>query len=234
MSMLRRGLYYLLIASLCGSGPALLLVWKYAVEPNWGTVEVVQAIKPIERGERLTNDRIRVAKIPRETLVDGALIRVNDALGRETVRPIRQNEQLTPEMVNSRHLQPGPGEWNMPLPSEWIFGKPPGSLLRGDSVSLLPIAKQAADKAEDKAATREEATRERLQELNIPYEAEAKLSGITVSYAKGTNNQEIVATEDRKKPAGAVNTVELIVTDEQKELIRQYGSQGYRFLIVYR
>jgi hypothetical protein len=55
-----------------------------------------------------------------------------------------------------------------------------------------------------------------------------------VSYSKGTNNQEIASTDDRKKPTGAVSTVELIVSEEQKELIRKYGSKGYKFLIVYQ
>ncbi|WP_171650818.1 hypothetical protein [Paenibacillus foliorum] len=55
-----------------------------------------------------------------------------------------------------------------------------------------------------------------------------------MSFAKGTNNQEIAASDDRKKPTGAVSTIELIVNDEQKELIRKYGTKGYRFLVVYR
>lgn len=163
-------------------------------------------------------------------LVDGALVRLTDAIGRETVRPIRAGEQLTPDMVNTRHLQPGQGEWNMPLPPEWIFGKLPGSLLRGDRVSLLLVTKETADKTE----LRGDPSRERLTEWNIPYEEETKLSGITVSYAKAANNQEIAASDERKKPSGAVASVELIVTDEQKELIRKYGSKGYRFLMVYR
>ncbi|UUZ90417.1 SAF domain-containing protein [Paenibacillus sp. P25] len=230
MSLLRKWMYYLLVIGLICTGPALLLLWKYKIEPNWGTVEVVQAVKPVQRGEVLTPDRIHIAKIPRGTLVDGAILRLSDALNRETVRAIRVNEQLTPDMVNARHLLPGPGEWNMPPPSEWIFGKPPGSLLRGDRVSLLLVTKENAEKAE----SRGEPSRDKLAEWNIPYEEEAKLKEITVSYAKGANNQEIAASEDRKKPNGAVNTVELIVTDEQKELIRKYGMKGYRFLIVYR
>ncbi|UUZ83442.1 SAF domain-containing protein [Paenibacillus sp. P26] len=109
MSLLRKWMYYLLVIGLICTGPALLLLWKYKIEPNWGTVEVVQAVKPVQRGEVLTPDRIHIAKIPRGTLVDGAILRLSDALNRETVRAIRVNEQLTPDMVNARHLLPGPG-----------------------------------------------------------------------------------------------------------------------------
>lgn len=120
----------------------------------------------------------------------------------------------------------------MSLPTEWIFGKPPGALLRGDRISLLLISKEEAKRLDERAS--ESVSRNSFDAPQIPYEEERKLQHIVVSYAKGTNNQEIAGGEDRKKPTGAVATVELIVSEEQKELIRRYGMKGYRFLIVYR
>jgi hypothetical protein len=220
----------MLIVLLCLSGPAILLFWKWYIEPNWGTVDAVIAVKTIERGSRLADTDVKLAKVRKETLVEGAVSKLAEALGAETTRTIRTNEQLTEDMLNTKHLTPGKGEWNMPLPSEWIFGKPPGSLLRGDRISLLLINKEDSDKADDKA----DYTKEGLERLHIPFEVEDRLQNMTVSYAKGTNNQEISPSEDRKKPSGTVSSIEIIATDEQKELIRSYGSKGYRFLIVYR
>ncbi|MDQ1911851.1 SAF domain-containing protein [Paenibacillus sp. GD4] len=224
--------YYLLIAGLCLSGPALLIAWTWWIEPNWGTVEVVRAVKNVERGERLSGQQLRLDKVRKDALVQGAVTKLTDAVDREVTRSIRIGEQLTPDMLNTKHLLPGKDEWNMSLPTEWIFGKPPGSLLRGDRISLLLISKEEAKRLDERAS--ESVSREQLDALQIPYEEERKLQHIVVSYAKGTNNQEIAGSEDRKKPTGAVATVELIVSEEQKELIRRYGMKGYRFLIVYR
>lgn len=231
MSFGYKCLYYLLVIGLCLSGPALLIVWKWGIEPAWGTVEVVVAARPVERGISLSEEDVKVVKIKKEQLVKGAKSGLSAVLQQETSRALRGNEQITDAMLNDGHLLPSPGEWNMPLPAEWIFGKPPGSLLRGDRVSLLLVEKEESRKAEGR--TDQELTREQLEQLNIFYEEEQLLREIVVSYAKGTNNQEIASTDDRKKPSGSVSTVELIVSEQQKELIRKYGSKGYRFLIVY-
>ncbi|WP_282939794.1 SAF domain-containing protein [Paenibacillus sp. RC67] len=225
-------MYYVLVIGLCLSGPALLIGWKWGVEPRWGTVEVLQASRTVERGGRLSEADLKTVKLKKELLVDGAIDKLPRALGQETTRVIRANEQITDAMLNTSHLLPGLGEWNMSLPAEWMFGKPPGSLLRGDRVSLLLVQKEEAKKAEDKSG--QELTREKLETLNIPFEEEKRLQEIVVSFVKGSNNQEIASTDDRKKTTGAVTTVELIVNEEQKELIRKYGTKGYRFLIVYR
>ncbi|MCS7461471.1 SAF domain-containing protein [Paenibacillus doosanensis] len=224
-------LYYVLVIGLCLSGPALLIGWKWGVEPRWGTVDVVQAARGIDRGARLSEADLKVVKVKKELLVSGAASRLSAVLHQETVREIRPNEQITDAMLNTAHLLPGPGEWNMPLPAEWTFGKPPGSLLRGDRISLLLIPKEEAKKAEEKSG--EEMTREKMEQLQIPFEEEQRLTDMVVSFAKGTNNQEISSSEDRKKTTGVVNTVEVIVTEQQKELIRKYGMQGYKFLIIY-
>ncbi|PZE20693.1 SAF domain-containing protein [Paenibacillus xerothermodurans] len=233
MNIWYRLLYYLLVVGLCLSGPALLIGWKWYIEPNWGSVEVLQAARAIERGSRLSQADLRLAKVKKEQLVSGALVDWTAALNQETTRAIRLNEQITDAMVNTEHLIPSPDEWNMPLPAEWMFGKPPGSLLRGDKVSLLLVKKEDGDRAAAQAGE-QEPSRELLQQLDIPFEEEKKLQEIVVSFAKGTNNQEVAASDDRKKPTGTVSTIELVVSNEQKELIRKYGSMGYTFLIVYR
>ncbi|MFE5323410.1 SAF domain-containing protein [Paenibacillus sp. NPDC056579] len=224
--------YYVLVVGLCLSGPALLIVWKWGIEPRWGTVDVIQAARTVDRGARLSEADLKTVKVKKELLVGGAVVRLSDALQQETTRAIRANEQITDAMLNTEHLLPAPGQWNMPLPAEWMFGKPPGSLLRGDRISLLLVQKEEAKKADDKSG--QELTREKLEQLNIPFEEEKKLQEMVVSYAKGTNNQEVSSSDDRKKTTGVVNTVEIIVNEEQKELIRKYGTKGYRFLIVYR
>jgi hypothetical protein len=228
-----RVLYYALVIGLCLSGPALLISWKWYIEPNWGTVEVLKAARPIERGVRLTEADLTIVKMKKDQLVGGAAVHLSSVLRQETARAIRMNEQITDAMLNTNHLIPSPDEWNMPLPAEWMFGKPPGSLLRGDRVSLLLVQKDETAKTADKGAA-QELTREKLEQLNIPFEEEKKLQEIVVSFAKGTNNQEVAASDDRKKPTGTVSTIELIVSNEQKELIRKYGTKGYRFLVAYR
>ncbi|MFD0681743.1 MULTISPECIES: SAF domain-containing protein [unclassified Paenibacillus] len=233
MSIGYRFLYYILVIGLCLSGPALLIGWKWMIEPNWGTVEVIQAARSIDRGVRLTEADLKMVKIKKDQLVDGAVVRIPSALKQETARAIRPNEQITDAMLNTSHLLPAPNEWNMPLPAEWVFGKPPGSLLRGDRISLLPVLKEDIKRAGEQTAE-QTLSKEKLIQLEVPFEEEKKLQEIVVSFAKGTNNQEIAASDDRKKPTGAVSTIELIVNDEQKELIRKYGTKGYRFLVVYR
>jgi hypothetical protein len=170
MSFGYKCLYYLLVIGLCLSGPALLIGWKWWVEPVWGTVDVVVAARSVERGASLSEADVKIAKIKREQLVKGARVKLTDVLRQETVRDLRENEQMTDAMLNTGHLLPSPGEWNMPLPTEWIFGKPPGSLLRGDRVSLLLVQKDESKKADGKAE--QELTREQLEQLDISFEEE--------------------------------------------------------------
>ncbi|MDF2959742.1 MAG: hypothetical protein K0S39_1477 [Paenibacillus sp.] len=233
MSIWYKFLYYILVIGLCLSGPALLIGWKWKVEPNWGTVDVIKAARPLERGVRLSEADLKSVKVRKDQLVDGAVVQLHAALKQETARAIRPNEQITDAMLNIDHLLPSPDEWNMPLPAEWVFGKPPGSLLRGDRISLLPVQKEDGKQSGEHAAEHA-LPGERPARPEIPSEDEKKLQEIVVSFAKGTNNQEIAASDDRKKPTGAVSTIELIVNNEQKELIRKYGTKGYRFLVVYR
>lgn len=220
----------MLIVSLCLAGPALLMVWKQWIEPNWGTVDTVVAARAIERGEKLASNDLKAVRLPRESVVLGALTRLEEAEGMEVTRSLRVNEQLTPEDIDASGLVPGQGEWNMPLPAEWIFGKPPGSLLRGDQVTLLPVPKNEAGKLHETAELGESVLTAAAAGVTV----DEALTGITVSFVKGSNNEEIAADEERKRPTGSVSGVELIVNEHQKETIRQYGIEGYRFLIIYR
>ncbi|WP_054029069.1 SAF domain-containing protein [Bacillus sp. FJAT-28004] len=216
------------------AGPLLLIVWTKWVEPTWGTIDVIQASKEIKRGQIIQKTDLKVEKIKAEQIVSERIVDPTIIIGEEALRTIFTNEQIVKDMLGLDELIPGSGEANMPVPNEWVLSVP-GSLLRGDHISLTPVL----DKTKISTGTSRNALdddEEKEKEPVLVSEGDLnELIDIPVSYSKSGNNQEVTTEDDgRQKPSGAVKSLEIVVTENQRKLIIKYGSEGYKFLITYR
>ncbi|MDF2646850.1 MAG: flagellar biosynthesis protein FlgA [Paenibacillus sp.] len=228
---MKRFLRTLLFTIVMSSGVLLLFLWTKFVEPKWGTVEVLQAGRELQRGHVIEAIDLKKIPVKADQVVQKRVTDSQMVIGQETTRIIRSGEQITEDMLVMNQLTPGNNQVNMSVPNEWILSTP-GSLLRGDHVTLSPIKSEAgANNARSKAEEEKESV---AQPERISADVLQKLANITVSYSKMSNNQEVESGEDRKKPTGTVNKFELIVTTEQRDVIIDFGRRGYKFIVTYR
>ncbi|MGG3471565.1 SAF domain-containing protein [Neobacillus pocheonensis] len=229
---MKRFVQIFLFTLVMSSGVLLLYVWTKFVEPKWGTVEVIQASREIQRGHIIEAIDLKKIPVKAETVVQKNVTDLNKIVGQETTRIIRSGEQITEDMLLMNQLVPGNNQVNMALPNDWILSTP-GSLLRGDHVTLSPVKKEDATAASSARNSKDSAVEGKNEEKISP-DILQKLNDIAVSYSKMSNNQEVESGEDRKKPNGPVSRFEIILTLEQRETIIDLGNRGYKFIVTYR
>jgi len=223
--------YWAIIVFLALNGPLWLFVGELYIVPKLGTELVAVATKNIERGSKVNSSNFQMVYVKRDRLVSGS---INDAKlvdGKEVTTNINANEQITADRVNTKHLYPSKDEVNVRIPTEWIMGKAPGSILRGDRVTLDPIKPKETLVRQGNADTQSMGSESK--ELTVSSEDTRLLRGITVSYVKSSNNKEVESGDDRKSPTAAVTDIEVILSETQKELLNKLGSAGYKFLVSY-
>jgi hypothetical protein len=232
---MKKSLRLFLFIIVMGSGALMLVLWSKYVEPKWGTIQVIEASKELERGHVISTLDLKTINVKAEQIVAKRVKDTSKILGQETTRLIRNGEQITEDMLVMDQLTPKKDQVNMPMPNEWVLSMP-GSLLRGDHITLLPV-KNTVLSDQNTTKTDESGKQSIIKnEIEvIPDDVLAKLTDIPVSYSKASNNQEVTSSDDRKKPSGPVNRFEMLVNNEQRNLIAQYGgTKGYKFIVTYR
>lgn len=196
---------------------------------------MIQAGREMQRGHVIEAIDLKTVPVKADQVVQKRVTDLQMAVGQETTRIVRSGEQITEDMLVMNQLMPGTNQVNMSVPTEWVLSTP-GSLLRGDHVTLSPVLKE--DATATSAKTSKNAADEEKgpapQPERISPDVLQKLTDIAVSYSKMSNNQEVESGEDRKKPTGTVNRFEIIVTTEQRDMIIDFGRKGYKFIVTYR
>ncbi|MGX5188126.1 SAF domain-containing protein [Streptomyces avermitilis] len=228
-----------LAVAIMAMGPVINLVWYYVIEPKLGTKNVVVMTKKVERGNVITDQDVKTLTIKEELAIDNAITDLGQVIGKEVTRDIKEREMISPEMIETKHLYPKEGEWNMPLPDSWIMTQP-STLLRGDRISLFPLKDEKTKKNEEESNQQNTVKPDLLNKVTaneaievLGADTEEKLKNIVVSYAKN-NSQEVTTTDNRKNLTAVPNKLELVVTEEQRKLISNYAMNGFKFLVVYR
>jgi len=154
------------------------------------------------------------------------------------------------------------GEFVAPVPKEWIFSLP-GSIRKSYVADFYLIAPNNEteillerikdqlneDKKENTSETENENTegdnvrthsekeeeefiKEQLNEGNKPL-----LTNVRLFAAKDNSNKEVVNVENNKTlskdASGVINSIEIIATEEQLNLLKEYMSKGYKLYITY-
>jgi len=219
----------LIILVLLAIGPIEILYLAPLVDEKLGTVEVIQATKDIPRGQVITNNDVKTVRMKTSQAVKDRMTEPSEIVGQETTRPIRENEVITADMLVLDRLTPNHEQYNMPMPPDWVLSAP-GSLLRGDSISLVPVYTQPT-----RATVEDEDVEQSRTVIQPTAEEIALLSNILISYSKSNNNQEVTTEDDeRKNPSGQVNRFEMIVTEQQRDIIIKFGNNRFKFLVTYR
>lgn len=231
--------YIIIMLFLAALGPLITYYFYFYVEPSLNTIQVVKAVEDIPRGTLMTSSVVQVVQIKSEEYVEGAFTRLEDLIGLENKYFIRKGQQIIPEMLDMEGVTPKEGEWNAPIPNDWIFAMP-GSLLRGDHISLFAVPPERAQEktellfAEEQPRQPKILSPEELQKEIEKYKTPV-ITDLVVSFSKAGNNVE-VTTEDhqRLKPTANVHNIEVVVDQQKWEKILSHTLQGYRFIVMYR
>lgn len=238
---LKFGMFLFLMMIFAASGPGLFYVYHYYIAPNVGTVVVVKAMDDIPRGRTIESKQLAEVQIKTEEFVDGAYIKKDALIGKETRFPIRKGQQVIPEMIDEKGLDPNPDQWNTPIPNDWIFAMP-GSLLRGDRISLFAVPPEKAQEQSEINFANGEMLAPQKPKVLSPEELKAEvnkykipvLTNLAVSYSKSNNNVEVTTADNKRlQPTGNVHSIEIIVNQPQWEKILSYSLQGYKFIVMY-
>ena len=223
----------LIILLLLIIGPIEFLYVQPLVQEKLGTVEAVTFTKEIMRGDTINAADVRVQKIKSEYALKDRITDPSIVIGQEATRKIYANEQAVKDMVVLDKLTPRTDQKNMPLPAEWVLSAP-GSLLRGDNVTLVPVFENS-DRTQTTADTGSdgEVIVTRSEPITVNSEDQRLLTDIAVSFARSSNNQDVTTEDGRSKPTGQVNRIELVVTEAQRDVIVKYGRNNFKFIVTY-
>jgi len=250
LKSIKRYLYVLLAVFCTLLGPGSVVFYHIYLAPTLGTVEVVVAQEDIPRGQLIKQEQLQIKRVKLEDVVEGVIKDPNKITGKETKYKITRGQQVIPDMIDVDGLYPNENQYNAAIPSQWIYAMP-GSLLRGDKVSLYAVEVKDNEikvEAEGSGFSQEQLnSMNNGQQTNVKIQAEAKLKvevakrkgikvidNLTVSFAKTSNNHEVtIPEENRFKPTGPVTAVEVIVDQKQWEQIVEYPLKGYKYILMY-
>lgn len=240
MRRLKSILYYFLSFICLVGGIGSIFGYKYFVEPKIDRVEVVKVKETMQRGTKVTENNVEIQLVKRDEVVEGALTALSGALGKETRFFVKKGQQVIPEMIDDKELALKPGQFNAPIPVEWLLTIP-GSLLRGDHIALYAVEDPKKEPSSSELLRAWNSEKILVDNQGNLKTESGKLKGVrvlddvVVSYVKSNNNVEVTTADDkRKQPSGNVATVEVIVDQKTWDKIAEYPLKGYKLILMYR
>lgn len=193
-----------------------LIAYDYYIRPVLLAKTVVMAKEEIAENQVITEDMLVLASVPNDLVPSGAIVRPEGIIGKAAIVSIGAGTMLTKPMVDIEGLLPKKGEVIFPIPKEAIFAVN-GSLRKHDVVDINLIAKEQAN---------EGAETERMRS------AEPIIKGARVVYARTEDNQSVKDSEkgdinQRETATGRVATVEILITEEERDkIIREIENEN--------
>lgn len=205
----------------------LIFLWEFYLNDRLNTTAVVVAAKDIEKGQVIKNGDIKIMRIKAEQAVEKPFKDPKEVIGLETSQFVTKSNQLVEAMLDRYGLEPNDNQLIYSIPKEWIYSSP-GSLRRKDRVYIYAIFD---------AKNRAMASSQPLEDVQHPEATGPILQELVVAYAKDSSNQEVkpaVNSEKRLDATGAINNIELVMTQEQYSTLENKYLQGYKFNFAYR
>jgi Flp pilus assembly protein CpaB len=186
-----------------------LIAYDYYIRPVLLAKTVVMAKEEIAENQVITEDMLVLASVPNDLVPAGAIARPEGIIGKAAIVSIGAGTMLTKPMVDIEGLLPKKGEVIFPIPKEAIFAVN-GSLRKRDVVDISLISSERA------------ANEESVSEVVGP--AEPIIKGARVVYARTEDNQSVKDSEkgdvnQRETATGRVATVEILITEEERDRI---------------
>ncbi|MFZ3171533.1 MAG: SAF domain-containing protein [Carboxydocellales bacterium] len=210
-----------------------LIVWETYLDDLINTKEVLVAANTLEKNTVVGKKDIKLAKVAIEQLAENAITDPKLTIGKETAFIIRKGQQIIIDALDIDGVVPNADQIIVPIPKEWLISIP-GSLRRKDKVNIYEMPTINLTGGLNKALGEEEAS-----SVNNYLTGNGRpiVENIAVAYAKDPSNQEVKPAEQSKlriDATGIISDLELVLTDQQLNLLKNKALQGYKFILAYK
>lgn len=247
--------YVFLIGLVLGGQLLLVNLYVTKLESRIDSKKVVRikdSVKQVPGHKVLTEDMVEVKSVRLEDVVPGGFVSIVDVVGKESTVPLDPREQITSAKINVAVKREGettiefPGSWLVSFPQSlrrldvvrlWVAGDPKDiKNLKLSRNGLSPVKQE--DSGKEGSLSDVEFQMSLQNEINdIMKNKEPLLKGITIAYFKDASSNDIIDSSDasapRVKASGVGSKIELSLTDEQWETVRNLAMKGYKFVIGY-
>lgn len=248
-----------------------IVAWEVYGRDTFLSDEIIVLKNDVNVHEVITEDILMKVKRPKDSLSIRETFKIeesqviynyNQIIGLVAKHYIPEGQTLVWEYFTQNQLLPQDGQYTFPLPKEWIMAMP-GSLRRGDKITLYPFLKEreklrdalmAAFSESTKNTNLDDLEQEILEEEIVPmvvsqeklkvlikeFKEELETFTFTALHVKDGSNKEVVSIdyqepEDKRfNGSSNIREVEIITTDEEVSKMNELIDKGYVFIIMYQ
>jgi len=205
---------------------AMIYFWETTGRERFLYTEVVVLNQSIESGTTVEDYMIELIKINPDNLMEGALVKKDEVIGRNSAHFIPKYSQLSLAYFKDESVGIKKEEYIFTVPSEWIITFP-SSLRRGDTIYFYPVKVETENK---------EKSRSFNNTSSAKVTGEEELVKSEVAYLKDSGNREIVDTEgeDRYDASANISSIEIITGYEDISYLENLAESGWKFIILYK
>jgi hypothetical protein len=217
----------------------LVFLWEFYLNDRINTTTVVVAAKDIEKNHVIGSTDVKIIRLKTEQAVDHPITDPKAIIGLETSQFVAKGNQFVEVMLDRHGLEPNSNQLIYSIPKEWIYSSP-GSLRRKDRVYVYAIyddkrkLNEVPSNRQDSFGGRSQTVVNNTQNIGV---RQPLLENLVVAYAKDSSNQEVkpaANSEKRIDATGAINNLELVMTQEQYTILENKYLDGFKFNFAYR
>jgi len=206
---------------------AMIYFWETKGRERFLYTEVVVLNQSVEAETAIEPDMIDLIKVNPDKLMEGALVKKDEVIGKYSAHYIPKFSQLSLTYFKDESVDTEKeDQYIFTVPADWIITFP-NSLRRGDTVYFYPV--KAASENED-----ENRSFNSLSSIKVTEEGELVRS--KVAYLKDSGNREVVNTEgeDRYDASANISSIEIITSYEDMSYLENLAESGWKFIILYK
>jgi hypothetical protein len=206
---------------------AMIYFWETVGRERFLYTEVVVANQSIEKGTAISPDMVDLIKIDPDNLMEGAVVRIDEVIGKYSAQFIPKYSQLSlaylkDESVGTKRKE----RYIFTIPSDWIITFP-NSLRRGDTVYFYPVKEEIESGKHNELSS---------SQVSIKATKENELVKCEVAYLKDSGNREVVNTvgKERYDASANISSIEIITDYKDMSYLENMAASGWKFIILYK
>lgn len=211
-----KGLLGIILLAVIGCG---IFYWETYGREALIYKDVIVLRDDVNMNVEINKDMLVSVKRDQKSLIDGAITDVYDIIGMESKHFIPKNAQLIKSYFDAPELVLNKDEFIFSIPNDWIKSYP-SSLRRKDVVYLYPI----------------DVRKQSIEDFNFDRNLNEAICKVVVAYVKDSANREVqtVGEDNRFDGSSNISSIEIIITMQQMNLLKECRSKGYEFIILYK
>ncbi|MGD9678945.1 MAG: SAF domain-containing protein [Vulcanibacillus sp.] len=163
----------------------------------------------IEKNQIVKDDMLTVTKFDQSLIIENSVMDKNEIIGLEAKHFIPKGTQLSTEYFDNPKMVLNENEFIFKIPSDWIINYPT-TIMSKDLVYFYPV----------------QSGKDTYKIENSPIVIS------TVIYVKDSANREVTFTKDRTIASASINSIEIVITNEQLNILKDYVYNGYKFILL--